>query len=340
MDVCVIEPNPDVTGIGIRISIYALCLTCRLLPFAVKLLSPADRRGASEFERASSAALGLQGLALLCTAIAQTAQRRLTLFHAVAVQHLLALLGVNLAARGRYRRRRRVATLDAAVAALAAAAFAAFDVYVWVKAPGFGSQPDCNGSTVYVVFGVSVGATDDVFRYVVLATFAVVPAFFVVVVLVSLPCCIAALRSLRGNRGGGGGSAWRVQGSCCGWNAPGDGSGSDDDDGDSDVESVRRRHGSDASEERPDPRISEGLRAVAYAVFSIYAIISLEQMIERNHLSEEEREWSFGQVIAIFLLGGTFYELAQVIISGIGARARSNDRNNQIELRPTSGPPP
>ncbi|KAL8372012.1 hypothetical protein RB595_001698 [Gaeumannomyces hyphopodioides] len=337
MEACVIDANPDVSGIGIRISIYTLCLTCRLLPFAVKLLSRGDRRGAAEFERASSAALGLQGLALLCTAIAQTAQRRLTLFHAVAVQHLLALLGVNLAARGRYRGRGRrwSGALDAAVATLAAVAFVAFDVYVWVNAPGFGSQPLCNGSTVYVVFGVSVDATADVFRYVVLATFAVVPALFVVVMLVGLPCWLSILRSLRDNSGGGG-SAWRVQGSCCGWGAPGG-----DGDDDSDVESVRpRRRGSDASEEGPDPRISEGLQAVAYAVFSIYAITSLEQMIERNNLSEEEHEWSFGQVIAIFLLGGTFYELAQVIISGIGTRTRSDGRNNQIELRPTTGPPP
>ncbi|KLU86237.1 hypothetical protein MAPG_05254 [Magnaporthiopsis poae ATCC 64411] len=103
---------------------------------------------------------------------------------------------------------------------------------------------------------------------------------------------------------------------------------------------IRRRRGSGTSYEGPDPRISEGLQAVAYAVFSIYAIVSLEQMIERNHLSEEEQEWSFGQVIAIFLLGGTFYELVQVIISGIGTRTRSDDQNNQIELRPTTGPPP
>lgn len=43
-----------------------------------------------------------------------------------------------------------------AITALAGGAFVAFNGYVWAKAPSLGSQPECNSSTVYVMFGVSI----------------------------------------------------------------------------------------------------------------------------------------------------------------------------------------
>jgi hypothetical protein len=124
-----------------------------------------DGKGAADFERSTTSALSLQGLALLCTALVQTSQNQLTLFHAIVVLHLLALLGINLASRGRYRGNELARSLvDIALAALAAAAFVAFNVLVWANAPTFGLQPECNDSTIYVIFGVSVRDTGDVLR--------------------------------------------------------------------------------------------------------------------------------------------------------------------------------
>ena len=109
-------------------------------------------------------ALQIQGLALLCTAIYQTFRNQLTLFHAICVPHLLSLLGLGLAARGKYghtgRYRRSVLWT---AKGLISAAFVSFLGYVWAIAPRFGSQPECNATTLYVVFWVNIKATNKCF---------------------------------------------------------------------------------------------------------------------------------------------------------------------------------
>ncbi|KAK1965366.1 hypothetical protein LY78DRAFT_681756 [Colletotrichum sublineola] len=64
---CVIEANPDVTGTGIRASIYALCLASGILKTIIQLT--ASEKNYTEFCQAINSALQLQGLALLCTAV-------------------------------------------------------------------------------------------------------------------------------------------------------------------------------------------------------------------------------------------------------------------------------
>ncbi|KAJ0163865.1 hypothetical protein CTA2_2229 [Colletotrichum tanaceti] len=51
-------------------------------------------------------------------------------------------------------------------------AFAALTAYIWVTAPTFESQPKSNAPTFYVVFGMSLHATNEVFRHVVPALMA------------------------------------------------------------------------------------------------------------------------------------------------------------------------
>src|SRR5947209_913742 len=103
-----IQPNPDVTGTGvrtrrlskllfsivtdisqIRASIYALSLGGRIFELVISQIAGAE--DCKEFKSAVESALGVQGLALLCTAIYQTFRHNLTLFHAICVIHLLAL---------------------------------------------------------------------------------------------------------------------------------------------------------------------------------------------------------------------------------------------------------
>ncbi|KAH8838911.1 hypothetical protein MCOR02_002346 [Pyricularia oryzae] len=319
---CEIAANPDVSGVVI--SIYALCLTGKLFSYLVKILV-CERTNSEDFSRSTVAALSLQGLSLLCTAVVQTFQGQLTLFHAVVVLHLLALLGINLASRGRYRGSKLARhAVDAVIVAAAVVIFVAFNVYVWVHAPSLGPQPECNASTVYVVFGVRVHATDPVFRYIALATLAVGPGAFAVLMCLGIPSlgvalCYGACQRRAGDRRGGDVHRHRNGISCLGghcsvtWTDPNSGAASE----------------MDAEE---DDHVSEFLRVVAYLAFSIYAIVSLEKMINANNVSAEESEWTFGQVIAIFLLAGTLYELLSVVISSYDSKQRQAANSVGIPL--------
>ncbi|KAJ9138907.1 hypothetical protein NKR23_g8208 [Pleurostoma richardsiae] len=303
-----IEANPDVTGLGIRISIYVLCLAGRLLTFFVSALARPEP--AADFARSVRSALSIQGLALLCTAVYEAAARRLTLFHAVAVLHLLALLGINVAPRGRYTAGRpraaaaRVLALDAVLLASAALVFVALSAYVWATAPTFGSQPACNAGTVYVVAGVSIRATDRVFRWVVLATCAAGPAVLLLVLLLGMPCWVGLCCGHCGKRLGRGASGER------------DGDGNGDSLSSLSLEDDEREEDPDA---RLDRLANEGLRAAAYTAFSIYAVVSLEQMIDRNNVDREEEQWTFGQILAVFLLLGPAYEFVNVLLASMGS---------------------
>ncbi|KAF2993081.1 hypothetical protein E8E14_000023, partial [Neopestalotiopsis sp. 37M] len=166
-----IEPNPDVTGTGIRVSIYTLCLAAGILKTLIQHV--ASPKNYAEFCQALNSALQLQGLALLCTAIVETIERQLTLFHALCILHLLSLLGFGMVAQRKYHGGGLNRWLVLAfLRVVIACAFVALTTYIWITAPSFGSQPECNAETKYVVFGVSINATNDVFRYVLLALMA------------------------------------------------------------------------------------------------------------------------------------------------------------------------
>lgn len=289
----------------IRASAYALCLGGRVLSFLLNLFCP--KSNAESFGRSVTSAMSIQGLALLSTAIYQTAHARLTLFHAVVVLHLLALLGITLATRGKYAGNESARSIiDTVGMLLSFAAFISFNVYMWIKAPTFGSQPECNSGVVYVIFGVSIQATNDVFRYIILATFAIVPGIFMIFFILLTPCLIAA---------------WCCWGRNEGW------------------ESRQPRRGSYDGESAADEnrRIHESIQIVAYVAFAIYAIVSLEQMISRNRVSEEERYWTFGQVLSLFLLLGVANEAISAVIASINKNSeRSGGSRNveRLEMRP------
>ena len=266
---------------------------------------------ADEFDHSVKSALSLQGLALLFTAIYQTFRVQITLFHAICVLHLLALLGINVVSRGKYNagggggnggegdgngnagNEHLRKTVERCFQIFISCVFIAFNVYIWLRAPQFGSQPECNGSTLYVVFGVSIHATAAVFRWIILGTFAIVPGVFVVMLIVGLPCwitacCFGERLTIVPSGGGGRDNNWS----------------------------------SDASAGR-NAWVTRTLQVAGITAFSIYAIVSLEQTIRRNHLGPEEREWTFGQVIALFLLLGTANEIINVILAGLDRRRRS-----------------
>ncbi|KAF8294147.1 hypothetical protein DL93DRAFT_2068621 [Clavulina sp. PMI_390] len=147
MSNCTIPANPDVSGIGIRVG---MCITTYLM-----VIDPSK----------IYLSAGLNGFALLVTAVAQTATHNLDLYHAIIVMHQLGFLGIStLSSAPRRSSPLRLAfflmTLWAASGLLVA-----WSMYVWITAPSFGissipsHDPHCNDLVKYVVFFANVRAT-------------------------------------------------------------------------------------------------------------------------------------------------------------------------------------
>lgn len=291
------------------------------MSYLLRVFAPGEDQ--EEFSRGVSSALGMQGLALLCTAIYQTCRGDLTLFHAICVVHLLSILGIDLASKGRY------AGLGpwrlyffVIIQLLGLAAFLAFNVYIWVTAPGFGSQTQCNKDTVYVIFGVSIKATSPVFRYIILGTLGVVVATYAITFTCMLPCLCGAIAYRRRNPSAGN----RIEGQSRGWinwyvNVS--------------LPTYQNRH--DPPETLHGPALLRyTLNKVAYCAFCIYLIVSLEQTIGRNNLDPEEKSWTFGQVIAIFLLLGVANELLNVLLASWD-RKKGETSQELVQFNPGTG---
>jgi len=65
--------------------------------------------------------------------------------------------------------------------------------------------------------------------------------------------------------------------------------------------------------------------------FDIYAIVSLEETISRNHLDPAERDWTFGQLLAIFVLLGVMNELLNLVLASVD-RKKEEDGSEGTEM--------
>lgn len=76
--------------------------------------------------------------------------------------------------------------------------------------------------------------------------------------------------------------------------------------------------------------------AAAYGI-NVYMIVTLEQIVGRNSLGEEEWEWTFGQVLALFLLLGVVVEVGNIllptVISRIGGGRNGDEEAVQLNSR-------
>ncbi len=254
--------------------------------------------------RALDAALQVQGLALLCTAIYQTIRTQLTLFHAISVLHLLSLLGMGLTARGKYGQKGRVRRFVLwGIKAIIAAAFIAFVSYIWITAPKFGRQPECNASTKYVVFFVSIDATNDVFRYTIMAlmiTMLVITVFSAMIIGV-VSAVFAVFFGVNIGR-----LILRM-----------------------DAETVENLSSRITIKDGQLPvkdrwKWMPNQHDVGYmlvrTLVNIYMILMLELTISRNDLGEDEKRWTFGQIIAIFLLLGVGAEICNIVLAQIDSK--------------------
>ncbi|KAF2257679.1 hypothetical protein CC78DRAFT_201667 [Lojkania enalia] len=310
--VCVIEANSDVTGTGIRASIYTLSLASGVLTTIIKPIAEQGVR--SDFLRALDAALQVQGLALLCTAIYQTIRTQLTLFHAICVLHLLSLLGVGLTAWGKYGHKGRVRRFVLwGIKAILSAAFIAFVSYIWITAPKFGRQPECNASTKYVVFFVSIDATNDVFRYTIMALMisTLVAAVFGFMIIGAFSAVFAAFFGIHKK-------SRLVE--------------------KADVEMAKNIFSRITVKDGQLPVNNTwtwmpNQHDVGYmfarTLINLYMILMLELTISRNDLGEDEKRWTFGQIIAIFLLLGVAAEVCNIILAQIDSKL---DKKAEEEL--------
>jgi hypothetical protein len=79
------------------------------------------------------------------------------------------------------------------------------------------------------------------------------------------------------------------------------------------------------------------LNRAAYIGLCIYLIVSLEQTIQRNTLDPQEKGWTFGQVIAIFLLLGVANELLNVVLASWDRRIGHEAGSQELtQVRPAS----
>lgn len=262
--------------------------------------------------QAINSALRLQGLAILWTAIYQMVRQQLTLFHAICVLHLLSLLGFGLVAQrkcegGCFNRWMVMAILRIAMAS----AFIALTSYVWLKALTFDSQPECNASTVYVVFGVSIHATNDTFRIfilMVLISMAVGWVFSMVVFTLLAACRCGWLRSTAKIR--------------------------QELSSDFDIiQTVLRGARFKDAVARRNEAWGQVIELLIHTAINVYMVVTLQQTVSRNHLSHEE-EWTFGQVFAIFVLLGVVVVVLNILLSKLDGRAKTAGEleGRQLEL--------
>ncbi|KAH6887110.1 hypothetical protein B0T10DRAFT_563328 [Thelonectria olida] len=181
---CPIEGNADVSGVGVRLSIYILCLAGRTLSY---LLNQRKGEPAVKFNKAVASLLSVQGLALLCTALFETFNDRLSLFHSIVVLHLLALLGFTLVTRGTHQyndSERHI--VEHILNALTYVLFGVLSCYTWVEAPELGDNPGCNKSVKYVIFGQDIAATTEALRNGMLGASALLSSAFILASLTSI----------------------------------------------------------------------------------------------------------------------------------------------------------
>ena len=242
-----------------------------------------------EFARSYENIITIQGTALLCTAFYQSTRSQLSLFHAMVVLHLLTMLGVGLVPRvGPAGRGRVYAWFNTATMACASCTFIAFNVYVWITAPTFGSQPQCNDKVVYVLFGLSIPALSPVFRYVIIGVLTLVPGMYLVSLLFCAPCVLLAMCCC---------CPEDLDGQCCSCSKPEPG-----DVAINDSHINWKRLGSES---------------VAYTAFYVFATVSLEQTISRNSVSSDEAKWTFSQILPLFLLLGPAVDFANAMVAAI-----------------------
>lgn len=175
-----------------------------------------------------------------------------------------------------------------------------------MTAPKFGSQVECNASTKYVVFGVSIRATERVFRFVILALMCstVVGFLIAMVIFGALAVCV------------------------CGTKRKDKLVRTDD---------LAMLAGIAARVEFKHPTArwamfqGEVMGVLLKTGVNLYMIITLEQTINANSLAPDEKKWGFGQVLPLFMLLGPVAELLNILLAKVDRKAEIEDEEENSD---------
>ncbi|KAI0263827.1 hypothetical protein BC834DRAFT_971181 [Gloeopeniophorella convolvens] len=141
-----IDANADISGVGVRINLYSTVGLLAIIPHAPYTEQLSD---ALYF----NAALSFLGLFL--AALMQTAQHKLSLFHALFIHHILFVFGSTTTSLGKYGWSRGHAVTTAVVQSASIIAFGAWSIFLILHIPSFGPQQQCNRAIKYVLLFVS-----------------------------------------------------------------------------------------------------------------------------------------------------------------------------------------
>ncbi|OQE32839.1 hypothetical protein PENFLA_c001G05571 [Penicillium flavigenum] len=290
VDGCLIDPNPDIIGIGIRISIYVLSLASPLISFFLH---------STELSGSIESSLGATGLALLLTTVIQTALGGIALFHALCVLHLLGLVGISIRPKGQYPATVVRTTTLLVLYVVAVSGSLIYFIYVFANAPHFGNQPECNYETKYVLFGVDIQATNAVIRWIFVAIFAMLALGLVMwlVCMSGAACCLAL---------------------DCGC-----GRSSSSDDRESELGADDGLYDGYAGSAHANAW-SQFIRMLGQLGASIYMMVMLELIIQRNELLPNIADWTFGQVLAMMMLIGPLIESVSLLLGKVKMKPSDN----------------
>ncbi|KAF8317154.1 hypothetical protein DL93DRAFT_2055894 [Clavulina sp. PMI_390] len=265
---CQIPVNPDVGGIGVRLSIYITSLLVVIVPRA-----DIERYQFSKLRARLEQAAGLNGTALLITTVIQSNLGQLDAYHAIVALHLLVLLGVGTISFDLDRHRKARFLIYCVTMLVLLGIFTAWWLYVWITIPSFGvanfasGNPMCNHTVKLVVLFANVRLTAPWLRWMFVAN-GVVSAIGLIVL------AGMTLGVIRGDHQ------------------------------DSKVHELPPRPNHDPFSILRylyDLREARPMLDISRAFFTIYGIVMLELIVARNDIARGENVWSFGQVLAMLV---------------------------------------
>ncbi|KAH9986662.1 hypothetical protein BJV74DRAFT_531954 [Russula compacta] len=280
-----IASNSDIAGIGVRINFYLTILLTALTP---------------EVERNTELLDGLytnsviNGLGLVITAVIQTVQDQLDLYHAIFVMQIIFSLNFvySYGQRRFLRSSKRIFRMKIfiGVQTLSTVVFTVWLMYVWIKDSSFGSQPECNHLVKYVLVFADVRATVNWLRVLFIMNL-VITAFtlffrFGAILFVymedlrnkfhnKLPSVVP--RAPEPPKQG--------------------------------VASARKAPERSAAEEAVRKYVN------ASVVWAVYGVATLELIVQRNrsNIQPGEDAWGFGQIIALILIFGSVIDIVVTV---------------------------
>lgn len=210
---------------------------------------------------------------------------------------MLTFLGIATSSVGEYNATQARFRILAITSWCTMVAFFYLTLRVWITADTFGSQPECNDWTVYVLWGVSVPATTPWLRWLIVSLVCLAIIKFIVTttrMVASLGLSTGrngSTRSINSDSTGGPGLLDRIL-PC-------------------------------------SNRASRSPGLIARVFASIYSVVMLELTIRRNPSSDQENVWSFGQIIALLITLMTVNEIVHFVVGehlglNLGQRCESD----------------